>query len=236
MEADTNEAKGTKGASEWEQGAGRLFDGWAESGRGERMAAGHERLAARAIESLELDESSRLIDLGCGVGRALELAHARSGCALAGVDASSAMIARAKTRLPEAELHAAPVSALPFAAGSFSHALSVEAIYYFEDPVQAFRELHRVLEPGAPIALALELFRENLGSQAWIEALTIPVHLLGADEWCERLTAAGFSAARHERIHCHEQHTWSGPSPYFPSRELFEAYVAGGALLLSALA
>lgn len=218
----------------WEARAGRLFDGWAESGRGERMAAGHERLAARAIRALELDSSSRLIDLGCGVGRALEAAHAQSGCALAGVDASAAMIARAQERLPDAELYAAPVSALPFAAGSFTHALSVEAIYYFEDPLQALRELRRVLEPGAPVALALELFRENEGSQAWIEALSIPVHLLSADAWCERLAAAGFQGARHERIHCHDQHTWSGPSAYFPSRELFAKYVEGGALLLLA--
>lgn len=199
------------------------------------MAEGHARLVEVCLERLGLDASASLVDLGCGVGRALERARA-SGSKLAGVDVAAAMIERAKELLPEADLHVAQASALPFEEGEFSHALSVEAIYYFEDPLAAFRELRRVLAPGATVALALELFAENRGSAVWKDVLEIPVHLLSSEAWCEHLRAAGFVEVSAERIHCHQDKEWSGPSPYFPSRELFEAYVEAGALLLSAKA
>ena len=215
----------------WSEGAGALFDEWAAAGRGERMASGHERLAGATLDALELDGAARLLDLGCGVGRALELARERCPCALAGIDASAAMIERARARLPGAELQQASVDRLPFPDGAFSHVLSVEAIYYFEDPVAAFREVARVLEPGGAVALALELYEENPGTHVWREQLSIPVHLLSAEAWCDRLREAGFVEVGHERVRCHDDKTWS-PSPYFPSEELFAAYVREGALLL----
>lgn len=199
------------------------------------MAQGHARLVEVCLERLQLAADSRLLDVGCGVGRALQRAQEQSGGAsLAGVDVAEAMIEEARALLPGADLQVASADALPFADQAFSHLLSVEAIYYFEDPAAAFRELHRVLAPGARVALALELFAENTGSHAWRDALEIPVHLLSSEAWAEHLRAAGFSAVRAERIHCHDDKEWSGPSPYFPSRELFEAYVEAGALLLLA--
>ncbi len=218
-------------AQPWAGKTGEFFSGWAESGRGERMAQGHARLVEVCLEKLALDAESRLLDVGCGVGRALERARALAeGAALAGVDVASAMIEEARTLLPEAELQVASADALPFPDEAFSHLLSVEAIYYFEDPPAAFRELRRVLAPGARVALALELFEENHGSAAWRDALEIPVHLLSSEAWSEHLRAAGFVDVCAERIHCHDDKEWSGPSPYFPSRELFEAYVEEGAV------
>jgi arsenite methyltransferase len=219
----------------WAGATGEFFSGWAESGRGERMAQGHARLVEVCLDRLQLDGDSRLLDVGCGVGRALQRAKERASCAaLAGVDVAEAMIQEARSLLPEADLQVASADGLPFADGAFSHLLSVEAIYYFQDPLASFRELHRVLAPGARVALGLELFAENRGSHAWRDALEIPVHLLSSEAWSEHLRAAGFSEVRAERIHCHDDKEWSGPSPYFPSRELHAAYVEAGALLLLA--
>ncbi|HBP20329.1 MAG TPA: class I SAM-dependent methyltransferase [Planctomycetes bacterium] len=216
----------------WSEGAGALFDEWAEAGRGESMARGHERLAGAALDALEPGTQARLLDLGCGVGRALELAQERYGCALAGIDVAAAMIERARARVPAADLHHGSVDALPFADAAFSHVVSVEAIYYFEDPLAVFREVARVLQAGGRVALALELFEENPGTHVWRDQLSIPVHLLAAEQWCDHLRGAGFVDVRHERIRCHDDKTWS-PSPYFPSEELFAAYVREGALLLT---
>lgn len=222
-------------APPWASKTGEFFSGWAASGRGERMAQGHARLVEVCLDRLELDGESRLLDVGCGVGRALQRAQERApGASLAGVDVARAMIEEARTLLPGADLQVASADALPFADAAFSRLLSVEAIYYFEDPLASFHELRRVLAPGARVALALELFAENRGSAAWQDALEIPVHLLSSEAWSEHLRAAGFSEVRAERIHCHDDKEWSGPSPYFPSRELHAAYVEAGALLLLA--
>lgn len=219
----------------WAAETGEFFSGWAESGRGERMAQGHARLVEVCLDRLQLSGESRLLDVGCGVGRALQRAQERAGCAaLTGVDVAEAMIEEARSLLPEADLQVASADALPFPEASFSHLLSVEAIYYFQDPLASFRELHRVLAPGARVALALELFEENRGSHAWRDALEIPVHLLSSQAWSDHLQAAGFGEVHAERIHCHDDKEWAGPSPYFPSRELHAAYVEAGALLLLA--
>lgn len=219
----------------WASKTGEFFSDWAESGRGERMAQGHARLVEVCLDRLELTLESALLDVGCGVGRALQRAKERASCGtLAGVDVAEAMIQEARTLLPEADLQVASADALPFPDVAFSHLLSVEAIYYFQDPLASFRELHRVLAPGAKVALALELFEENRGSHSWRDALEIPVHLLSSEAWSQHLRAAGFTKVRAERIHCHDDKEWSGPSPYFPSRELHAAYVEAGALLLLA--
>src|SRR5438270_6092300 len=56
-----------------------------------------------AFDALRLDSSTRLLDVGCGAGLALQLAEKR-GASVAGIDAAQGFLAVAHERVPAADL------------------------------------------------------------------------------------------------------------------------------------
>ena len=106
---------------------------------------------ALALDALELQPRERLLEVGFGGGALLRQAAAR-GAEPWGVDASEAMVRRARglnARLASAE-------ALPFEDGAFDKAVSVNSLYFWPDAPRAFAELGRVLKPGGRLALCFE--------------------------------------------------------------------------------
>ena len=112
-------------------------------------------LPAQAVEDalVGLDaHGERLLDIGTGTGRVLELLAPRFGQAL-GVDASKQMLALARARLAKRELHncsvrLADMYRLPLADASFDTAVLQMVLHYAEDPAGAVAEAARVLSPG----------------------------------------------------------------------------------------
>ena len=105
------------------------------------------------FDVLKIDSRSRLLDVGCGAGLALQLAAQRGAASVTGLDASDGLLAIARERLPKADLRQGDLEELPFSAGSFTAVTSFNAVQYATDPQRALRELGRVTEPGAPIAV-----------------------------------------------------------------------------------
>lgn len=114
---------------------------------------GNRDLIEATLERVVLQPESRVLDVGFGGGLLLELAHRRGCRALAGVDPSEEVVARARERrgwLPggEVRLEVGVVEALPFADASFDVVASTNTIYFWPELARAFSELHRVLRPG----------------------------------------------------------------------------------------
>lgn len=106
----------------------------------------------RTVGSLNLRAGDRALDLGCGTGDLLELlaGHARP----TGIDVSSAMLARAHSRLGQrAALVRGSAFELPFANDSFQGAVSGFVVRNLQDLEGAMAELARVVAPGGRIAL-----------------------------------------------------------------------------------
>ncbi len=55
----------------------------------------------------------------------------------------------------------ANVSHLPFAAGSFDKAFSIESLYFWPDARHGLREVRRLLKPGGRVALAMDISLEG---------------------------------------------------------------------------
>ncbi len=94
----------------------------------------------------------RLLDIGAGTGRLLELLAPRVDSAL-GIDASRAMLALARSRLAKPELaHCAVRQAdmyrLPLSAAGFDTVIMQMVLHYAEDPAAALAEGARMLRPG----------------------------------------------------------------------------------------
>ena len=103
-----------------------------------------------------IDQSSRVLDLGCGNGTtAIWLSSFRS-CQVTGVDLSGVRVQNALDSLARLDSQAqsrlafekASATDLPFEDGSFTHVWSQAVIYHVPDKDSALAEAYRVLEPG----------------------------------------------------------------------------------------
>jgi SAM-dependent methyltransferase len=117
-------------------------------------------LPAAAIEAALLaalpPRMGRLLDIGTGTGRLLELVAPRVDNAL-GVDASREMLALARARLAERGLagrcavRQADMYRLPLPDAAFDAVTLQMVLHYAEDPAAALAEAARVLRPGGAL-------------------------------------------------------------------------------------
>jgi SAM-dependent methyltransferase/DNA-binding transcriptional ArsR family regulator len=106
----------------------------------------------------------RLLDIGTGTGRVLELLAPRVAQGL-GVDASKTMLALARARLARAGLthcavRLADMYRLPLADATFDIAVLQMVLHYAEDPAGVLAEASRALRPGGQL-IVIDLARHG---------------------------------------------------------------------------
>lgn len=143
-----------------------------------------------AIRRLALLPRERLLDLGCGTGRALGVVRGAVGA-----DSSLEMLRQA----PRGRAACALAGALPFGDGAFDALLCTNSFHHYPEPVLTLRELRRVLKPGGRAVIVDPNLHHPLGRLAVYggEALILgmPTHLHAPLEWRSLCASAGFSQA-----------------------------------------
>lgn len=98
---------------------------------------------------------ARLLELGTGTGEtAVHVLAAHPGASLIGIDASDAMLDRARNRLPEADLRVARLQD-PLPDGPFDVVFSALAVHHLDGGEKAalFQRVAAVLTPGGRFVL-----------------------------------------------------------------------------------
>ncbi|WP_189427622.1 class I SAM-dependent methyltransferase [Streptomyces thermoviolaceus] len=112
---------------------------------------------AAAVAGLGLRSGDRVLDAGCGTGRALPALRAAVGASgmVVGVDLTPAMLHAAVRagRHRDGRLLLADVAALPLRSGSFDAVFAAGLISHLPRPAENLRELRRVVRPGGILAL-----------------------------------------------------------------------------------
>jgi ubiquinone/menaquinone biosynthesis C-methylase UbiE len=110
----------------------------------------------RAIDALGVAPSDHVLDVGCGPGRSLAVLAQRAPKGhVVGVDPSDLMAEIAVNRnsalvkARRVEVMIGSACDLPFEDSAFDKALCVHVVYFWKDLNLAFREIARVLKPGA---------------------------------------------------------------------------------------
>ena len=116
------------------------------------------RLEVVDLDLLGVQPGTRVLDVGCGVGR-LMLRIARRGCRVTGVELIRADLRSARRLLGEVwqqvELIEGDGGRLPFADESFDFVTCTETLEHVADYGLALRELARVLRPGGNLAVSV---------------------------------------------------------------------------------
>jgi SAM-dependent methyltransferase len=140
------------------------------------------------------ESSSRpmILDVGCGTGANLKLLQSY-GDAI-GVDISERAIGFCRARgIPENRMFFASAVDLPFPRDQFDLAVSFEVLCNLQDDAPAFREIGRVLKPGARFIVGLPAYE-----WLWSEHDVAVGHKrrYNARGLRERLSSAGFQIDR----------------------------------------
>ncbi|MFJ8504424.1 class I SAM-dependent methyltransferase [Streptomyces avermitilis] len=124
---------------------------------------------AAAVAELGLHEGDRVLDAGCGTGRALPPLRAAvgpSGVAV-GIDLTPAMLAAAVRagRGRDGHLLLADVAELPLGTESLDAVFAAGLIAHLPEPAENLRELARVVRAGGTLALFHPIGRAALAAR-----------------------------------------------------------------------
>ncbi len=213
------------------------FNDWAKAGRGPSMEQGHRPVGEQAIARMNLPANARVLDIGCGSGWATRLmAEQASNGRVVGIDISDEMVHVARSAsgsFANVQFQVKSAEKLSFATGEFSHAFSMESLYYYDNVLTALQQIHHVLEPGGLFLTVVDMYLESKASHQWVETLKVPVHLLSVAEYRDLFQQAGFVNITDARLYdpapIVEQ--YSGTS--FKSHEDYVEYRKAGSLMVS---
>lgn len=107
---------------------------------------------AEAFDLAGVDASTRLVDVGCGSGLAIQLARQR-GATVSGLDASQELLGIARERCPDARLELGDLESLPFDDGSADVVSGFNSFQYAGNPASALREARRVARRGGQVLI-----------------------------------------------------------------------------------
>jgi ubiquinone/menaquinone biosynthesis C-methylase UbiE len=191
----------------------------------------------QAIAKMRVTPEARVLDVGCGSGWATRLLadYAFNG-RVTGIDISDEMVrlARGSSKShANVDYEVASAEQLPFADNEFTHAFSMESLYYYRDIPKALAEIYRVLKTGGLFVAVVDLYWENEATHQWIDTLKVPVELLSIDDYRSLFIDAGFVNISDERLidPTPIPENYTGGS--FKSRADLVSYKETGSLMIS---
>lgn len=179
--------------------AANRFDRWAGSYGDDRISDWFRHYQALAISKLNVQARPGFLDVGCGTGWAVRTVakELRSG-PCCGVDVSPGMISKALrvSNAPNCHLRVADVHSLPFDDETFGSVLCTCSFHHYGEPIEALREIRRVLKSDGLFALldsARDVSLPIWLQDRWRRYLELShVRYYTTTEMGEMLAAAGF--------------------------------------------
>ncbi len=138
------------------------YDAWADTYDGGNPLIAREQEVLESV--LATSNAGRALDAACGTGRVAEILN-RHGHQVVGVDQSTAMLDRARDRLPTAEFKIGTLENLPVDADSFDLVVSALAMTHAVDLGRAMTALARAARPGGRVVVTeVHPFNATLGA------------------------------------------------------------------------
>ena len=138
------------------EAAERYFAGLADQWDAIRSLHTAESAVEARMRALLGDDLGRLVDIGTGTGRMIEVFGAQAGHSI-GVDRSPEMLRLARAKLADAgstiEFRQADVAELPLGGASADTVILHQVLHYIPAPETALREAGRITAPGGRLLI-----------------------------------------------------------------------------------
>jgi ubiquinone/menaquinone biosynthesis C-methylase UbiE len=132
----------------------------AASGNGYELQMGRfsRLLAPKFLDLIEFEDSSNILDAGCGTGALTsEILRRTKTANITGIDISEAYVQYAARQIsdPRVSFEVADLNALPMPDETYDHVVSQLVLNFVPNTSLALSELLRVLKPGGRLAAAI---------------------------------------------------------------------------------
>ncbi|TFH53881.1 class I SAM-dependent methyltransferase [Actinomyces viscosus] len=144
------------------------------------MNFGHARLHRWGLQAAGIQPGDKVLDVGCGGGKALARILKATRREVAGVDHSpeavetSRRVNRGAVASGRLRVLEASVETLPFRDGFFDVVTAFETTYFWPDLQAGLIEIHRVLAPGGRLVVTNE-YADRAAAGRWVARLHMNV-------------------------------------------------------------
>ena len=119
-------------------------------------------ISMAAYEHLKISDNDHILEIGMGNGAFVpHILGQASNVRITGVDYAETMVGEAiklnkeLVEAGKAEFHHAGIHEIPSEESTFTKIVTVNTMYFWDDPVRDLKELHRVLKPGGRLVIAI---------------------------------------------------------------------------------
>ena len=161
------------------------------------MNYGHQKMALWCIDNhIKLSGNEDVLDIGCGGGQNIANFLKRTNGKVCGIDYSPASVSKSLKKNKKAVLKKrskivqADVSVIPFEDKTFDLVTAFETIYFWEDIINNFKEVKRVLKPNGKFMVCNESSKME-GNERWTNILE-NMRIYTAEEIVDMMLQAGF--------------------------------------------
>lgn len=113
---------------------------------------GWRQVYEQVLRRAGVGRGTRLLDIGCGAGGALDVARAL-GAEVCGIDASPNLVEIARARVPDTRIDVGEMEGLAFESDAFDVVTGFNSFQFAGDVVQALREARRVCRPAGSVVV-----------------------------------------------------------------------------------
>lgn len=160
------------------------------------MNHGHQKMALWCIDNhIKLFGNENILDVGCGGGQNIANFLKRTNGKVYGIDYSAASTGKSLNKNKKAvhekrtEIVQANVSSIPFDNETFDLVTAFETIYFWEDILNDFKEVKRVLKPNGKFVVCNESSKME-GNERWTKVLDMQIYT--AEEIADMMLQVGF--------------------------------------------
>ena len=181
------------------------FNNWAKIGKDVGMENGHANSVSQMINIFEkrfdVNNVKSMLDLGCGNGWMLrKLASKYSLNVGLGIDGSEEMINKAKKYQTNLDYLCMDITKWK-ASRSYDLIMSMEFIYYLNDPETVFNNIfNNAAHKESIFIIGIDHYKENQDSLSWPSDLGVYMNTLSINEWIDLYRKIGMKDIEYEQF------------------------------------
>lgn len=201
---------------------------------------GGRKATDRLVDLCSISSTSKVLEVGCGVGITACYLAKKVGCALTSIDLNEQMIAWAKKRAEREGLaeritfRPADAQDLPFEDASFDAVISESVTAFARDKPKAISEYKRVLKPGGCVGLTEASWVKSPPPSDLVEFLSVSMEgaaFLKPEAWLALLEEGGFNDLHSEVTHLTVLSQWASELDGQSWRDIADRFRAMGAFI-----